>query len=97
MKIASTEIENPLTYNCEFVEYIEDGRIIARIDTPIYGGVFGRLKDISLLVLKSRYAGDELRMQGTKLPIIVNVFLPIGDNDIRNGPWEHVDIAEISE
>ena len=96
MKIASTEVQDPVIYDCKIEKHLGGAMIVVKISPQIYGPRFNRQKDIDVLVLEPRYSSDSFWQQLLKLPMIVNVFLPERGATIEEGPWEHVDIAEIT-
>lgn len=96
MKVASTEVQDPVIYDCTIEKHLDGARIVIKISPQIYGPRLNRQKDIDVLVLEPRYSSDSFWPQLLNLPMIVDVFLPEPGATIEEGPWEHVDIAEIT-
>jgi hypothetical protein len=79
------------------VDVIDDKKIIVDLIPPIPGFVYGKVDDVDLVILAARYAGVALSPMVSEWPCTVNICLPKEKDGWKSGPWDLIDIGEITQ
>lgn len=83
-------------HECVVREVVEGNKLLVDLFPVIPSWVYGSTHDLDAIILAPRYQGSSLAPEISEWPCIVNICLPKNFKDWSSGPWDLLDIGEIS-
>jgi hypothetical protein len=84
-------------HKCIVREVVDGNKLLVDLGPAIPGWVYGKPTDLDRVVLAPRYTMMTLTPQISEWPSVVNICVPKNGIDWTSGPWNLLDIGELTE
>ena len=83
-------------HRCLAMEVLDGTKLLVKLEPPIPAHVYDQASDLSQCVLMPRYQDEQLVPTITEWPFTANLCVPKTVGDWRVGPWQILDIVELT-
>jgi hypothetical protein len=96
--LKSTELRDYATaHRCIPRGVVQDSNLLVDLEPPLPATVYELPADLERAMLAPRYVEDHLLPELSTWPLMANLCIPKTPGDWINGPWQILDIVELTQ